>query len=224
MTSSTKPDVDTALSWLERHGSKRGIDSMARYAIPSDTAFGVSMKDIQKLAKILGRNHDLAEQLWQTNRYEARMLTAYVDEPERVTAAQMDRWCKDFDNWAICDTLCFSLFDRTPHAWKKVVQWSTKKPEFVKRAAFALMACVALHDKTAPDAKFRPWLPIIEKGASDERNFVKKGVSWALRAVGRRSKSLRAESIALAKRLASSEDPTERWVGKDVLRDLQKKS
>ena len=133
---------------------KRTREGMARYGIPADNAFGVSVADIRVLAKRLGRNHELAAALWDTGVYEARMLTSFVDEPARVTAAQMDRWCRDFDSWAICDTLCFHLFDRTPFAWKKVRQWSNSPREFVKRAAFALLATLVVHDKATPDPPF----------------------------------------------------------------------
>jgi 3-methyladenine DNA glycosylase AlkD len=193
---------------------------MARYAIPSDNAFGVSMTNIQVLAKRLGRNHELAAALWDTGWYEARMLTSFVDEPARVSSAQMDRWCRDFDNWAICDTLCFHLFDRTPHAWAKVAQWSDKRGEFVKRAAFALLASLALHDKSGDDEPFVETLPLIERAATDERNFVKKGVSWALRGVGRRNAALNAAAVAVARRLSASPESAARWVGKDALKDL----
>jgi 3-methyladenine DNA glycosylase AlkD len=193
---------------------------MARYAIPSDKAFGASVGSLQKLAKTLGRSHALAGALWESGWYEARMLAAFVDEPERVTSAQMDRWCRDFDNWGICDTVCFHLFDRTPFAWDKAVQWAASPRELVKRGGFVLMACLALHDKTAPDKHFLVWLPVIENGAGDQRNFVKKGVSWALRAIGRRNLALNEASVAVARRLAQSEEPAARWVGKDALREL----
>ena len=214
--------VREALTWLERRGTKRNRDGMARYAIVADKVFGVSVADIRQLSKRLGRDHELAAALWDTGWYEARMLTAFVDEPARVTPAQMDRWARDFDNWAICDHLCFHLFDRTPHAWRKIEQWSTRREEFVKRAAFALLASVALHDKRAADAPFRDSLRLIEQGASDPRNFVKKGVSWALRSIGHRNAALKAAAIDLARRLAESSEPAERWVGKDVLRDLMR--
>lgn len=212
--------VREVLTWLERRGTKRNRDGMARYAIVADKVFGVSVADIRQLGKRLGRDHELAAALWETGWYEARMLTAFVDDPTLVTPAQMDRWAREFDNWAICDTLCFHLFDRTPHAWRKIEQWSTRREEFVKRAAFALLASVALHDKRAADAPFRDSLPLIEQGASDPRNFVKKSVSWALRAIGKRNGTLKAVAIDLARRLAESSEPAERWVGKDVLRDL----
>ena len=213
--------VAEALAWLKRRGTKKNRDGMARYAIVAPKAFGVSMSTIQQLGKRLGRDHELAGALWDTGWYEARMLAAFVDEPDKVTAAQMDRWARDFDNWAVCDHQCFHLFDRTPHAWRKIEQWSRRREEFVKRAAFALLASVALHDKTTSDAPFMRSLILIEAAASDERNFVKKGVSWALRGVGRRSRALNAASVDTARRLAHSADSTAaRWIGRDALREL----
>jgi 3-methyladenine DNA glycosylase AlkD len=193
---------------------------MARYGIVAPKVFGVSMATMQPFAKRLGRDHELALALWDTGWFEARILTAFVDEPERVTSSQMDRWVRDFDNWAICDTLCFKLFDRTPHAWRKVEQWSKRRDEFVKRAAFALLASIALHDKRAPDAPFVKSLELIEKHATDDRNFVKKGVSWALRTIGGRNQALNVAATETARRLAASSNATARWVGKDALKDI----
>lgn len=212
--------ADAAVDWLRRHATRANRDGMARFAIPSDHALGVGMKEIQALAKQCGRDHALAQALWDTGIYEARMLASYVDEPERVTAAQMDRWCRDFDNWAICDTLCFVLFDRVEGAWRKVEQWAGRRDEMQKRAAFALMASLALHGRI-DDAACLRGLALIEREAGDERNFVRKGASWALRSVGRRSAS-HAAAVALAERLATSTVATERWLGKDALRDLRK--
>lgn len=208
------------LAWLKSQGSQHNIDGMARYAIKSEKVFGVSVSALQQYSKQIGRSHALALELWKTGWYEARMLTGFVDEPERVTPAQMDRWSRDFDNWAICDHLCFHLFDRTPHAWAKVEQWSQSDKEFVKRAGFALLASLAGHDKRAGDQPFLDRLPLIEQGAGDGRNFVKKAVSWALRRIGGRSAALHTASIALAQRLAKSSNAAERWVGKDTLRDI----
>jgi 3-methyladenine DNA glycosylase AlkD len=214
------PRVAEALAWLKKHSKKSVRDGMARYAIPSDKALGVLMGDIQKLGKLLGRDHALALELWKTDVYEARMLCAYVDEPERVTPAQMDAQARDFDNWAICDTLCFALWVRTPHAFAKIRKWATHKDEYVKRASFALLASMALKHKESTDADYLRTLPLMEKAASDERNFVKKAVSWALRGVGRRSVKLNKASLALAKKLAESKEPAPRWIGKDALREL----
>jgi 3-methyladenine DNA glycosylase AlkD len=148
------------------------------------------------------------------------MLACFVEDPALVTPAQMDEWCGDFDSWALCDTATFHLFDRTPHAWKKVTAWAPRSEEFVRRAAFALLASLALHDKQAKDAQFLRALPLIERAAPDQRNFVKKGVSWALRSIGRRNALLHAPCVALSERLAASPKPAARWVGKDALREL----
>lgn len=215
------PRVAAALRWLEDHSSKAVRAGMLRYAIPNDHALGVRMRDIQKLAKQLGRDHALALALWKTGVYEARMLTAYVDEPARVTAAQMDSQARAFDNWAICDTLCFALWVRTPHAFAKIRKWATSRDEFVKRASFALLASVALKDRTSPDSEFLRGLKLIEKAAADERNFVKKAVNWALRGIGSRNHSLNASATAVAEKLGESADPAPRWVGKDALRQLR---
>ena len=214
--------VKETLIWLERCGSQRNRAGMARYGIVAPKAFGVSVGDLRKLGKQLGKSHELAIGLWKTGWYEARMLVPFVGEPERVTPAQMDRWARDFDNWAICDALCFHLFDRSPHAYRKVSAWSTRREEFVRRAAFALAASLALHDRQAPDKAFEQMLPLIERAATDERNFVKKGVSWALRGIGTRSPALHTQSLALARRLAASKDPSARWVGRDAIRDLSR--
>jgi 3-methyladenine DNA glycosylase AlkD len=212
------------LAALERKGTAATRNGFARYGIVAPRAFGVSMGDIQAIARRLGRDQALAQALWGTGWYEARLLAGFVAEPERLTPAGMDRWARDFDNWAVCDTLCFHLFDRTPHAWAKVRQWSGRRAEFVRRAGFALLAALALHDKRAPDAAFLRLLPLAEAAADDERNFVKKAVSWALRSVGRRNPQLRAEVRALAGRLRATGDPTARWIAADVLRDLAKRS
>jgi 3-methyladenine DNA glycosylase AlkD len=212
--------VSAALSSLEQMSTQRDRDNLVRFGIIASKAFGVSMANIQVLAKRLGRNHQLAAALWETGWYEARMLTSFVDEPARVTPAQMDRWCRDFDNWGICDTVCFHLFDKTPHAWAKVAQWSDQRHEFVKRAAFALLASLALHDKRADDESFVLYLPLIERAAADERNFVKKGVSWALRVIGRRNRALNAAAVKAARRLAASPASSARWVGRDAVKEL----
>lgn len=212
------PDAAEVISRLKKLATKKQLDEMARYAIPADHALGVAMNQIQKLAKELGKNHDLAQELWATGIYEARLLAAYVDEPAKVTAAQMDRWCRDFDNWAVCDTVAFALFKRVPGAWPKVKQWSARKLEFEKRGAFALLW--ALAGSADDDAPFTEGLLLIEKAATDERNFVKKAVDMALRATGKRSRSLNTAAVAVAKCLAASADPTAAWIGKHSLKEL----
>ncbi len=217
---SLREEVEAVLTSLKRLATKSTRDGMARYGLPSDKAFGVPVGVMQKLAKRLGRNHELAAALWDTGWYEARMLACFLDEPERVTPAQMDRWCRDFDNWGICDTACFHLFDRTPYAWGKVEQWARRKEEFVKRTAFALLWSLTVHDKQSGDEPFVQGLLLIEREATDERHFVKKAVNMALRAIGKRSLALNAAALAVAKRLSESQDAAPRWVGKDALREL----
>jgi 3-methyladenine DNA glycosylase AlkD len=146
----------------------------------------------------------------------------FIADPAKLTPAQMDRWCRDFDNWAVCDTACFHAFDRTPHAWGRVKAWSRRRDEFEKRAAFALLASLALHDRTAGDERFLALMPLIERAAVDDRNFVKKGVSWALRSIGHRSQALHEAATALARRLTAADDTAARWTGHDTLRDLQR--
>jgi 3-methyladenine DNA glycosylase AlkD len=216
----SEASVATVLAWLKKRSSVANRKGMARYGLPSDNALGVSVADIRILAKQVGRNHELALALWETGVYEARMLTSFIAEPDRVTPAQMDRWCRDFDSWGICDALCFHLFDRTPHAWKKIEKWSGARAEFVKRAAFALLASVALHDKKASDAPFLESFRLIERAATDNRNFVKKAVSWAVRGIGKRNPKLNAAAVKLARSLSQSPDSSSRWIGRDALRDL----
>ena len=215
------PDqVEFALTWLKRHRTKAALEGMARYGIPSDHAYGVAMRDIKVLGTVLGRSQPLAVALWATGVYEARMLASFVGDPERLTAPQMERWCKDFDNWAFCDAMSFNLFDRTPHAWTKVAQWSSRRNEFEKRTAFALLWSLTVHDKSAGDELFEQGLALIEREAGDERHFVKKATNMALRAIGKRNRALNSLAVTVARRLANSKDATARWVGKDALREL----
>jgi 3-methyladenine DNA glycosylase AlkD len=216
-----RKNVDAVLRTLKRLGTEANVAGMARYGIQSPKALGVSLADLRGVAKELGQNHALALELWETGWHEARMLSSFIADPNEITASQMDRWVRDFDNWAITDTVCFSLFDRTRHAWTKIDEWSRRRAEFERRAAFALLASMALHDKSGPDAEYRKRLPLVKKCASDERNFVKKGVSWALHGIGCRSTSLNVPAIEVAEELAHSSDRTERWVGKDALRKLR---
>jgi 3-methyladenine DNA glycosylase AlkD/uncharacterized protein YdhG (YjbR/CyaY superfamily) len=217
------PDLKSVIADLKRNGSPQfRIDMVRRYGIvTSDETFGTPMAKIKAIAKPIGKNHALARELWDTEIYDARILASMVGDPNELSAAEMDRWCKAFDNWGVCDTLCFNLFDRSPHAWVKIDAWAKRKPEFEKRAAFALLATMALH-KRGTEADFLKRLPLIEAASSDERNFVKKGVNWSLRAMKRGGPKVRAAAITLARKLAESEDKTQRWVGKDALRDLLK--
>ncbi|MBP7705441.1 MAG: DNA alkylation repair protein [Caulobacter sp.] len=222
---SVADDVAAVLAELEALGSERFRDQMSRQfgIVTADRIIGVPMAAIQKIAKPRRKRHDLAETLWATGVYEARMVACMVDDIARVTPEQMDRWRGAFDNWAICDTVCFKLWDQSPHAFDKIRHWAGLNDEFGKRAAFALLASVALHIKTGPDAPFLEGLALIEAAATDDRNFVRKGVNWALRGIGgRKSPALRAAARETAARLAASTDKTARWNGKDALRAFAK--
>ena len=212
--------VDAVLAGLKGRSTRRDLDNLARFGIAAARPIGVSMANMRVLAKGIGRDHALALALWKTGRYEARMLATLIDEPERVTAKQMDSWCRDFDNWAIVDTACFALFDRTPHAWAKVALWSKRRGEFQRRAGFALLWALSVHDKAADDAKFVEGLGLIERAATDGRHYVKKAANMALRAIGKRNPKLAAAALAVARRLAAAEDPSARWIGTDALREL----
>jgi 3-methyladenine DNA glycosylase AlkD len=214
------PSVNDVLKQLKAKATAHDLANLGKFGIAASKPIGVSMKNIQAVARNVGRDHALAEVLWKTGYYEARMLASFVDEPSEVTPAQMDRWCRDFDNWGICDTVCFKLFDQTPHAWSRVPKWAKLRGEFQKRAGFALLASLAGHDKSATDAQFIAGLRLIEKGAADDRDLVKKGVSWALRRIGTRNKTLREASLEVARRLAASDHPSARWIGRDAVRDL----
>jgi 3-methyladenine DNA glycosylase AlkD len=210
------------IAWLERTGTRKVRDGMARYGIPAKNAFGVTVGALKAYAKPIGRDHALAQALWSSGHYEARMLASFVGLPSALTAKQMDAWASDFDNWAICDTVCFHLFDRTPLGWARVHAWASGRAEFKKRAAFALLWGLTVHDKQAEDARFLEYLPLIERGAEDERDYVRKAVDMALRALGKRNPKLRAAALELAQRLTESELGSQAWIGRNVLRDLGK--
>ena len=206
---------------------------MARYGINVENAFGVSVYELRKVARSLGTDHELALALWATGNHEARLLACFVDDPAMVTEEQVEAWASDFDSWDICDQATTSLFDRTKHAWAKAAEWAKRDEEWVKRGGFALMAGLAVHDKTATNQAFESLLPLIERGAWDDRNFVKKAVNWALRNIGKLNRALNAAAIACAERIRDSanlraggerggDPPTRsaRWVAVDALREL----
>ena len=178
------------------------------------------MPKLRALAKDIGHNHALALDLWASGVHEARILAALIDEPDRVTGAQMERWVKRFDSWDVCDCCCGSLFIKTPFAYRKAIEWSRREEEYVKRAGFVLMASLAVHDKKAPDAVFARYLRLIKMGATDERNFVKKAVNWAMRQIGKRNLSLREAAIKAAREIQQLDSKAARWIAADALREL----
>lgn len=196
-------------------------ESQARFGIETSKSLGLTFPQIRKLAREIGRDHRLAQQLWDCGIHEARHLAFLAAEPAKVTEAQMERWARGFESWDQVDGTTRYLFLYTPFAWKKAVQWTRRKGEYEKRAAFALMAYLALHDKTATDAKFLLLLPLIRRAAADERNFVKKAVNWALRQIGKRNLRLNRAAIATANSLLKSESAAARWVAADALRELE---
>jgi 3-methyladenine DNA glycosylase AlkD len=218
------PDVAAILRDLQKAASPQyRADMAARYGIVTKAiVYGTPVGKLRAIAKQIGADHAAAEALWGTGIHDARMLATMVGDPARLTPAQMDRWAKDFDNWALVDTACFSLFDRSPHAFGRIEKWAKARDEFVKRAAFALLASCALHGHGSEEEHLGG-LALIEREAGDARNFVKKGVNWALRAIGgKKSPRLRAAARELAGRLAAADDSTARWIGRDAMKAFDK--
>jgi len=206
---------------LQAKANPANVAGMARFGINPNGTLGVSVAEIRKLARRVGRSHALALDLWDSGIHEARILAAIVDEPACITRSQMNQWATDFDSWDVCDQACQNLFHRTPHAWDMAVKWARAKPEFVRRAGFSLIASLASKDKDSPEERFEALLPLIAAAATDERNFVKKAVNWALRGIGKRSPKLRRSAIASAREIARLESRAARWIAADALRELQ---
>lgn len=197
------------------------LSGMARYGMSVEKRLGISIPELRTTARKLGKDHRLAKELWQTEIDEARILASMIAVPSELTEQQMDTWVKDFNSWDVCDQVCMNLFDKSPHAWKKTMDWSNREEEFVKRAAYALIACLAWHDKGAKDEQFVELLPVIVKGADDERNFVKKAVNWALRHIGKRNQNLNAAAIKTANELLKLDSKSARWIASDAIKELQ---
>jgi 3-methyladenine DNA glycosylase AlkD len=208
---------------LQQSANVQAVEGLARFGSRPAQALGVSIPTLRKMAKEIGRNHALALALWDSGIHEARILASMIAEPQLVTSQQMEVWVNDFDAWDVCDQVCGNLFDRTPYAYEKAVQWSQQEQEFVRRAGFVMMAELAVHDKQARDEVFLPFFPLIKQYASDERNFVKKAVNWALRQIGKRNKSLRALALECAYDIQNMDSKTARWVAKDTIKELQAK-
>jgi len=215
-----QPSVQQIMETLRSGGTRRNIDGMARFGITSKKVLGVGATPLRALAKKLGKNQELSIRLWKTGYLEARILAALIGDPRLVTRTQMNSWVSDFDNWAVCDSCCGVLFDKTPFARQQAVLWSARKAEFVRRAGFVLMATLAVHDKELPDAAFVRFFPLIKKRSTDERNLVKKGVNWALRQIGKRNLLLNRKAIRVARELGQQKSAASRWIGSDALREL----
>ena len=201
-------------------GSKENLAGMARFGITVTNAYGVTVGQIRGLARELKRDHPRALELWETGNRDARLLAAFTADPKQMSRTEMDKWTRDFDSWDVCDGCAMDLFRKSPFAWEMALKWARKKPEFVRRAGFAMIATLAVHDKKAPDETFLEVLPLIEEAASDDRNFVKKAVNWALRQIGKRNPELRRAAMEAAARLIERPEASARWVGRDALREL----
>ena len=212
---------ESALRQLRALGERRNVEGMARFGIRAKIVYGVAKPKMDALAAKISRDHGLASQLWESGVHDARILAGMIDDPRQVTARQMDRWVRDFDNWDVCDGTCCHLFAHTPLAWRKALQWSRRSPEFQKRAGFALMAYLAVHDKRASDRKFVKLLPIIRRQARDDRNFVRKAINWALRQIGKRNLNLNRAAIREAERVSRIDSSIARWIAADALRELR---
>ncbi|MGB7537094.1 MAG: DNA alkylation repair protein [Anaerolineales bacterium] len=211
---------DEILREMKQHANKTNVEGMARFGINPKGTLGLSMPYLRALAKRIGTDHNLAQRLWRSGIHEARILAALIDDPLLVTPAQMESWIKDFDSWDVCDQVCGNLFDRTRYARRKAAAWAKKNPEYERRAGFALMAALAWHDKTAKDEVFLGYLPVIERYAFDERNFVRKAVNWALRNIGKRTLALNKAAVGCARRIAKQDSRAARWIAKDAIREL----
>jgi len=213
-------DVDEIMAKLREKANPGNVEGMARFGMEGGNRLGVRVPDMRRLAKDVGSVHGLALELWKTGIEEARIVAALVADPERVTEELMEEWVVDLDSWDVCDQLCMNLFDRTSLAWKKVRDWSEREEEYVKRCAFSLLACLAWHDREAEDERFTELFPVIMKGANDERNFVKKAVSWALRHIGKRNMDLNEAAVTFSRELIKKDSKAARWVARDAIREL----
>ncbi|MBU4338358.1 DNA alkylation repair protein [Patescibacteria group bacterium] len=215
----------TIISKLKSHKNPKNIAGMAQFGISAKNTLGVNIPIIRSMAKKIGKDHNLALELWGSKIHEARILASMIDEPSLVGKKQMGHWVRDFDSWDVCDQVCMNLFDKTEFAWTMPFEWSKRQEEFVKRAGFALMAALAFHNKSSDDKKFLKFFPIIKREAADERNFVRKSVNWALRQIGKRNKNLCSQALKLAREI-KKENPASKsanWIANDAIRELNEK-
>jgi 3-methyladenine DNA glycosylase AlkD len=219
--SQEKWTCESAVAELRKLGEKRNVEGMAHFGIVAQNVYGVAKPKMDVLAKRIGRDHNLALELWNSGVHDARILAGMIDEPAKVTAAQMNRWVRDFDNWDVCDGTCCHLFVFTDAAWDCAVKWTKRAAEFEKRAGFALVAYLAYRDKTAKDAQFKKIFPILLREAHDDRNFVRKAVNWALRNIGKRNLVLNRAAIQTAEKMKKIDSRAARWIAADALRELQ---
>ena len=215
--------LDRILRELRANAHPENLPGMARFGIDTNNALGLTVPELRAIARRTGRNQELAEQLWQTGLRETRILASMIGDPTAISSSTMDRWTRDFTSWDVCDACCCVLFDRTPYAWRKIEIWARRKPEFVRRAAFATLAGLAVHDKSAGDERFLNLLPIVETYAFDDRNYVRKAVNWALRNIGKRNARLYPKAIECAERIRLQGTKPARWIAADALREFARR-
>lgn len=213
--------VEQVLETLKGMSRPNQVAGMAHYGMSAEGRLGISVPEMRKLAKQLGKHHQLALDLWSTGIPEAQIVAGMVAEPEKLTEDQMEDWVKDINSWDVCDQVSMNLFEKSPLVWRKILDWSEREEEFVKRCAYALIACLAWHDKKAGDDRFIQLMPVIKRGATDERNFVKKAVNWALRNIGKRNPNLNKVAIKTAKEIQQVDSKAARWIAADAIRELQ---
>ncbi|MBM3145741.1 MAG: DNA alkylation repair protein [Chloroflexi bacterium] len=215
--------VDEVLEMLKAKAKSDQLAGMAQFGLVTEQRLGVSVPELRAIAKQVGKDHDLALALWKTGILEARIVAGMVGEPEKLTEEQMEAWVAEINSWDVCDQLCMNLFEKSPFAPRKIFEWSQREEEFVKRTAFALIACLAWHDKKADDEVFIRFFPLIQREATDARNFVKKAVNWALRNIGKRNLNLNQAALACAREIQQMDDKTARWIAADAIRELSNK-
>ena len=213
--------VEYALERLKAQAKPDQLEGMARFGMAVEQRLGVSVPNLRQLAKELGKDHELALALWRTGISEAMIVSAMIDDPHKLTEAQMEDWVKDINSWDVCDQVCMNLFKKSPLAWKKIIDWSSREEEFVKRTAFSLLACLAWYDKTTEDERFVELFPVITRGATDERNFVKKAVNWALRNIGKKNRNLNKAAIGTAREIKRLDSRAARWIATNAIRELE---
>ena len=209
------------LKILHSKANTKNVEGMAKFGMTATNRLGISVPDMRKIAKENGKDHAVALELWDSRIPEAQIVAALIAEPDKLTEEQMEHWVKDINSWDVCDQVCMNLFDKSPLAWKKIHDWSEREEEFVKRTAFSLIACIAWHDKSLPDEKLIELFPLIKREATDERNFVKKAVNWALRHIGKKNKNLNKAAIKLAKEIKQIDSKSARWIANDAIRELE---
>ena len=213
--------VQEVLEILKAKAKSDQLEGMARFGIVTEQRLGVSVPEMRVVAKQVGKDHELALALWETGILEARVVAGMVGEPEKLTEEQMEAWVVDINSWDVCDQVCMNLFEKSSLAQQKIFEWSKREEEFVKRTAFALVACLAWHDKKAGDGEFIQYLPLIQREATDPRNFVKKAVNWALRNIGKRNRDLNKAAIEAAKEIREIDNKTARWIASNAIKELE---